>query len=348
MLTHYNILNNGNSIGDRLGLTPHDAMCVPPPLFHCFGCVLGYMATATHGAAIVFPSAAFDPRLALEAAAKHDCTGLYGVPTMFAAELDQLASGTLDIPEENAFGRMRTGIAAGSSVPAELMRRLHRQLNLRDLTICYGMTETSPVSCMTTASDPLEKRVETVGRLLPHIRAKVVDPHTRQTLGVGQRGELAVSGYSVMKGYWGDEAKTREALVRSVDTDSPDKNEEEERTFMLTGDEASIDAEGYVKITGRIKDLIIRGGENVHPLEIEDCILGMRGVSDVSVVGVKDERLGEVVAAFVIRAAKTTEEVTEEDVREWVRGRLSRHLSTFAIIPFPPFSPLRLLNGLLF
>jgi acyl-CoA synthetase (AMP-forming)/AMP-acid ligase II len=243
-LSHRSILNNGNQIGDRMLLTPDDTVVCPPPLFHCFGSILGYMATATHGSAIVFPAETFDPLASLKAVQEEKATALYGVPTMFLAELELIHNGT--VPYEG-FQHLRTGIAAGSSVPAELMRKLHKVLNLTELTICYGMTETSPVSCMTTTDDPLEKRINTVGRLLPHVEAKVVDPfdHSR-ILPVGERGELAVHGYLVMKEYWGQPKKTAEAMI-------PDS---EGKVWMHTGDEASMDEEGYVSITGRIKDLI--------------------------------------------------------------------------------------------
>jgi len=211
MLTHRNILNNGNSIGDRMLLTPDDVVVCPPPLFHCFGCILGYMATATHASAIVFPTESFDPTATLKAVQEYSATALYGVPTMFIAELELLASGAIP---RTGLQHLRTGIAAGSSIPAELMRKLHRELNLTELTICYGMTETSPVSAMTTTDDPLDKRIDSVGRLLPHVRAKVVDPSNwSRILGVDERGELAVSGYLVMKGYWGDERRSAEVLV---------------------------------------------------------------------------------------------------------------------------------------
>ncbi|KAJ9657669.1 hypothetical protein H2198_004197 [Neophaeococcomyces mojaviensis] len=314
-LSHRSILNNGQQIGDRMLLTPADVVCCPPPLFHCFGCILGYMATATHGSAIVFPTEAFNPLAALQAVQEEKCTALYGVPTMFLAELELIANGT--VPYEG-FQYLRTGIAAGSSVPAELMRKLHKVLNLTELTICYGMTETSPVSAMTTTDDPLEKRINTVGRLLPHVEAKVVDPHDHsQILGIDERGELAVSGYLVMKEYWGNPEKTAEVLF-------PDA---EGKMWMHTGDEASMDAEGYVSITGRIKDLIIRGGENIQPLEIESCLLGHPGVRDASIVGIKDERYGEVVAAFVRKLAnKEGEALGIEGVRGYVREHLSHHL----------------------
>ncbi|KAI4208340.1 MAG: hypothetical protein LQ349_009743, partial [Xanthoria aureola] len=322
-LTHRSILNNGKSIGDRMLLTPTDTVCCPPPLFHCFGCILGYMATATHGSSIVFPSEAFDPFATLKAVQEEECTALYGVPTMFLAELELLANGA--VPYEG-FEHLRTGIAAGSSIPAELMRRLHKVLNLTELTICYGMTETSPVSAMTTTDDPMEKRIDSVGRLLPHVEAKIVDPGDRdRVLPIGERGELAVSGYLVMKEYWDDAQKTAEVMLKD-DTG---------KVWMHTGDEALMDPKGYLKITGRIKDLIIRGGENIHPLEIENCLLANPKVKDVSVVGLPDERYGEVVAAFVVRAAaragaikqaETQEEQEEEEIRNWVREKLSHHL----------------------
>ncbi|KAK5015085.1 hypothetical protein LTR60_003043, partial [Cryomyces antarcticus] len=288
-LTHRSILNNGKSIGDRMLLSPKDIVCCPPALFHCFGCILGYMATATHGSAIVFPTEAFDPAATLRSVQEYRCTALYGVPTMFVAEFELLASGAVP---STGFEHLRTGIAAGSSIPAEIMRKLHKILNLTELTICYGMTETSPVSAMTTTDDPIIKRIETVGRLLPHVEAKIVDPADRSRIvGIDERGELAVSGYLVMKEYWGDAARTAEVMI-------PD---EQGRVWMHTGDEASMDEEGYVRITGRIKDLIIRGGENIHPLEVENCLFGHDAIAEVSVVGLPDERYGEVVAAFIVK-----------------------------------------------
>lgn len=274
------------------------------------------MATATHGSAIVFPTEAFDPTATLEAVRKYRGTALYGVPTMFVAELDLLAHNA--VPQDG-YQHLRTGIAAGSSIPSELMRKLHKRLNLTELTICYGMTETSPVSAMTTTDDPIEKRIDSVGRLLPHVQAKVVNPSDRtQILDIDQRGELAVSGYLVMKGYYGDEARTAESLV-------PDAHG---RLWMHTGDEASMDQEGYIKITGRIKDLIIKGGENIHPLEVENCLFAHEGVKEVSVVGLPDERYGEVVAAFIVRMddGEGSSGVSAKEVREWVRGKLSHHL----------------------
>ena len=210
-LTHRSILNNGKSIGDRMLLSEKDIVCCPPPLFHCFGCILGYMATATHGSAIVFPSEAFDPLATLKSVQEEQCTALYSVPTMFSAQLELLHNGT--VPRKG-FEYLRTGIAAGSSIPAELMRKLHKELNLTELTICYGMTETSPVSAMTTTDDPIEKRIDSVGRLLPHVEAKVVDTADRTNiLPISTRGELAISGYLLMKEYWADPVKTSEVMI---------------------------------------------------------------------------------------------------------------------------------------
>lgn len=210
-LSHRSILNNGAQIGDRMLLTPNDIVCCPPPLFHCFGCILGYMATATHGSAIVFPTESFNARAALKAVQEEKCTALYGVPTMFLEELGLIASGEIS---RDGFQYLRTGIAAGSSIPAELMKKLHQVLNLTELTICYGMTETSPVSAMTTTDDPLDKRINTVGRLMPHVEAKIVNPaDKKQIVPVDTRGELAVSGYLLMKEYWGDPEKTAEVMI---------------------------------------------------------------------------------------------------------------------------------------
>ncbi|RYP84858.1 hypothetical protein DL770_005151 [Monosporascus sp. CRB-9-2] len=359
MLTHAGILNNGHLIARRMGLGPADRVVCPPPLFHCFGSVLGLMATATTGAALLLPSPAFDPAASLRMAAEHAATALYGVATMFIAELDLLSSdqtfAQVLAADGDGFRNLRKGIAAGSSVPEALVRRLADRLGLTDLVICYGMTETSPVSCMTSPADPAPKRAATVGRPLPHTAVRVVAPGDRAggVLPRGERGELAVSGYLVMRGYYGDEETTRRDLV-------PDDGG---RTWMYTGDEARMDDDGYVEITGRIKDLIIRGGENIHPLEVENCLLGHPLVRDVSVVGVPDDRYGEVVGAFVVpvRGVRTVdasasaaggmgddggvgagvggisplpareerqqgEVLSKDDVKEWVRTNLSGHL----------------------
>jgi acyl-CoA synthetase (AMP-forming)/AMP-acid ligase II len=332
MLSHANILNNGYFIGKRMGLVPSDKIVVPPPLFHCFGCVLGYMATATNGAALLFPSPAFDPAASLHMVAEQEATGLYGVATMFVAELELLANPAFSskIPV-GAFRNLRKGIAAGSSVPESLMRRLFDTIGLQDLVICYGQTETSPVSLMTTPHDPFEKRTGTVGRTMPHTVVKVVDPLDRtKILPIGERGELASSGYLVMKGYYNDNVRTAEDRIQDHDG----------RVWMYSGDEARMDGDGFVEITGRIKDLIIRGGENIHPLEVENCIFQCPGVQEVSVVGVPDSKYGEAVGAFVVAAKgwdvspnETSAEsdsranvLHQEDIRQWVRDNLSGHL----------------------
>ena len=304
------------------------------------------MATATHGSAILFPSEAFNPEAVLRSVQEEGATALYGVATMFVAELELLANGT--VPYEG-FDKLRTGIAAGSSVPSNLMEKLHKTLNLTGLTICYGMTETSPVSCMTTPDDPLQKRVDSVGRLMPHVEAKIVAVDDRsKILPIGQRGELVVSGYLVMKGYWGDPERTEEVRVLEHVRDE-EQGGKREKVWMHTGDEAEMDELGYVKITGRIKDLIIRGGENIHPLEVENALFKMEEVSEASVVGLPDERYGECVAAFVVvhkglrvgvddkgdgdeavdgtgGRQKEEKSLTKEDIRDWVRNNLSNHL----------------------
>ncbi|RKK72685.1 hypothetical protein BFJ69_g9885 [Fusarium oxysporum] len=336
MLSHRAILNNGALIAHRMGLHADDRIVVPPPLFHCFGCVLGYMATATTGAGILFPSPAFDPEATLRMCVDHEATGLYGVNTMFVAVLEALDRGNVVSQPPR---HLRKGIAAGSSVPPSLMNTLYERLGLQDLVICYGQTETAPVSCMTSPSDPFEKRTSSIGRVMPHTGVKIVDSldHSK-ILPIGERGELAAAGYLVMEGYHGDEARTAE--VRKPDP-------EDGTIWMYSGDEAEMDEQGYVQITGRIKDLIIRGGENIHPLEVEDCLLTHEGVREASVVGVPDERYGEAVAAFVIPARgwtpldhmKDTEEapidkanaeepgtLSRDGLRQWVATKLSKHL----------------------
>lgn len=337
-LTHRSILNNGIQIGDRMLLTEKDIVCCPPPLFHCFGCILGYMATATHGSAIVFPSESFHGLASLQAVREERCTALYGVPTMFIEELGILERG--EVPYDG-FQYLRTGIAAGSSIPAELMRKLHKTLNLTELTICYGMTETSPVSAMTTTDDPIDKRITTVGRLMPHVEAKIVDPADRsKILPIETQGELAVSGYLLMKEYWGAPDKTAEVMLADEEGKiwmhvraSLPPNSRATTHLYQTGDEASMSADGYITITGRIKDLIIRGGENIHPLEVENCLLAHPAVKEVSVAGIPDEKYGEVVGAFVVLSpgAKSSDKGEqqgnlEEDLRTWVREKLSSHL----------------------
>ncbi|KAJ1336101.1 mevalonyl-CoA ligase [Microdochium nivale] len=341
MLSHTSILNNGRLIADRMGLVPDDKIVCPPPLFHCFGCVLGLQATATTGAAILFGSPAFDPAATLRMISEHRATGLYGVATMFVAELELLANpafATTVAP--GSFEGLRKGIAAGSSVPEALMRRLFDKLSLHDLVICYGMTETSPVSCMTGPRDPLDKRTGSVGRAMPHTQVKIVSPHDRsEIVPLGERGELAVSGYLVMEGYFDDPERTKiDRIPDDSDGDSKGK------VWMYSGDEAAMDEDGFVSITGRIKDLIIRGGENIHPLEIENCLFQHPLVQEVSVVGVPDERHGEAVAAFIVpcRGVRTADDdaggggavdkddggglLTKKFVRDWVASNLSGHL----------------------
>lgn len=339
-LNHRSILNNGYQVGEHMLLTEKDRVVCPPPLFHCFGSVLGYMATATHGSCLIFPGEAFSPSATLEAVVAERGTALYGVPTMFISELDHLAFSPVGKFPPDGFASLRTGIAAGSPIAAALMRKLHRIFNLTELTICYGMTETSPVSFMTTTDDPMDKRVNSVGRLMPHVRGKIVDPHDRsRILQVGERGELAVSGYLTMQGYWNDEKRTSDVLVKDESIKEGDY-----QFWMHTGDEALMDEEGYVRITGRIKDLIIRGGENIHPGEIENCLLSHAAVSDASVVGLKDYKYGEEVAAFVILQNSKKPRVLEDSsaidilmrdfearrvattLREHVAKHLSRHL----------------------
>ncbi|KAI1821414.1 hypothetical protein F4861DRAFT_518881 [Xylaria intraflava] len=349
MLSHTSVLNNGYLIASRMGLDPSDLIVCPPPLFHCFGCVLGLMATATTGAAILFPSPTFDPAATLHMVSEQHATGLYGVATMFVAELELLSNLTFAAQLRlDAFKNLRKGIAAGSSVPEVLMRRLFNTMGLRDLVICYGMTETSPVSCMTSPRDPFEQRTRSVGRVMPHTAVKIVSPTDRsKVLPRGEKGELATSGYLVMQGYFGDPERT--AVDRIAE---PDGKDGAERVWMYSGDEACMDEDGYVEITGRIKDLIIRGGENIHPLEIENCLMQLNGVQDVSVIGVPDERYGEAVAAFVVphrdvrtiggdgvvKAGKTSAisrdrgpvagagTLAKRSVQSWVGYHLSKHL----------------------
>lgn len=356
MLTHTGILNNGALIAHRMGLDPSDLIVCPPPLFHCFGSVLGYMATATTGAALLLPSPAFDPLASLRMLAAHRATGLYGVATMFVAMLELLPSALPPAALAALPSHLSKGIAAGSSMPEPLMRRLYAALGLDNLVICYGMTETSPVSCMTAPADPLVKRTASIGRVMPHTRVKIVDPlDRRRVLPVGERGELAAAGYLVMQGYWGDEARTREAriaepCVPAENAAEGDGGGEGEEVWMYSGDEARMDGDGYVDITGRIKDLIIRGGENIHPLEIENCLFQHPLVAEASVVGVPDERYGESVGVFVIlhhgvegvegedtgvgvegkaladAEGGEGERLTKGGVRDWVREHLSGHL----------------------
>ncbi len=278
-LSHHNILNNGFFVGETLRLTEADRVCIPVPFYHCFGMVLGNLACTSHGAAMIIPGEAYDPLLCLEAVAAEKCTALYGVPTMFIGELDHPRFDEFDL------STLRTGIMAGSPCPVEVMKNVVARMHMRDVTICYGMTETSPVSTQTTADDPLDKRVGSVGRVHPHVEVKIVDPESRAIVLRGKSGELCTRGYSVMIGYW----KSDEATHTAID---PSR-------WMHTGDLATMDEEGYVNIVGRIKDMIIRGGENVYPREIEEFLHTHAGVSEAQVIGVPSEKYGEEVMAWV-------------------------------------------------
>jgi fatty-acyl-CoA synthase len=300
-LTHRNILNNGFVVGERCRYTEADRVCIPVPLYHCFGMVMGNLGAVTHGATMVLPSPTFDPEAVLRAVAEERCTSLYGVPTMFIAELAHPLLGELDLSS------LRTGIMAGSPCPVEVMKRVIAEMNMDEVTICYGMTETSPVSTQTRTDDDLERRVSTVGTVHPHVEVKIVDPTTGATVEYGTPGEFCTRGYSVMLGYWDDPVRTAEA----VDADG----------WMHTGDLATMDEQGYVNIVGRIKDMIIRGGENVYPREIEEFLYTHPDVDDVQVIGVPDERYGEELMAWIRPKAGST--LTAEDVRDFCRGRIA-------------------------
>ncbi|HEY1819996.1 MAG TPA: AMP-binding protein, partial [Trebonia sp.] len=278
-LSHHNILNNGFFIGAGCGYSRADRVCIPVPFYHCFGMVLGNLACTTHGAAIIIPAPGFDPAATLRAVADERCTSLYGVPTMFIAELALPDFATYDL------STLRTGIMAGSPCPVEVMKRVVSEMHMAEVTICYGMTETSPVSAQTTADDDMERRVSTVGRAHPHVEIKVIDPETGLILPEGSHGELCTRGYSVMLGYWDEAEKTAEAIDAA--------------RWMHTGDLAVIDDAGYLNITGRIKDMVIRGGENVYPREVEEFLYGHPEIEDVQVVGVPDLKYGEELCAWV-------------------------------------------------
>ena len=302
-LTHRNILNNGFFIGECMRLTPEDRLCIPVPLYHCFGMVLGNLACLTHGSCIVYPSDGFDALSVLQAVQAERCTGLHGVPTMFIAELQHPQFGQFDL------STLRTGIMAGSPCPIEVMKRVVRDMHLSEITIAYGMTETSPVSCQSDASTPLEKRVSTVGRVQPHLEIKIIDPVSGAIVPLGTSGELCTRGYAVMHGYWGDEAKTREAI--------------DAEGWMHTGDLATMDAEGYVNIVGRIKDMVIRGGENIYPREIEEFLYRHPDIQDVQVVGVPDARFGEELCAWII--PKPGMALDEASVRSFCEGQIAHY-----------------------
>jgi fatty-acyl-CoA synthase len=302
-LTHRNILNNGFFIGEAMRLTDSDRLCIPVPLYHCFGMVLGNLACLTHGACIVYPNDGFDPLTVLEAVQAERCTGLHGVPTMFIAELAHPRFREFD------YSSLRTGIMAGSPCPIEVMKRVVEEMHMHEVTIAYGMTETSPVSCQSSTQTPLDKRVSTVGTVQPHLEIKVIDPVSGDTLPVGATGELCTRGYSVMHGYWGEAEKTREA----IDSDG----------WMHTGDLATMDEDAYVNIVGRIKDMVIRGGENIYPREVEEFLYRHPAISDVQVVGVPDSKYGEELCAWVI--LKTGQSATEEEVRAFCKNNIAHY-----------------------
>ena len=302
-LSHHNILNNGYFIGEACRYSEADRVCIPVPFYHCFGMVLGNLACTTHGAAIVIPESGFEPGATLEAVAAEGCTSLYGVPTMFIAELEH--------PDFEKFelSTLRTGIMAGSPCPVEVMKQVVSRMHMEEVTIAYGMTETSPVSTQTVPEDSLEHRVSTVGRVHPHVEVKIIDPDTGRVVERGVAGELCTRGYSVMTGYWNDPERTAEAIDAAG--------------WMHTGDLATMDADGYVNIVGRIKDMIIRGGENIYPREVEEFLYTHPDVSDVQVIGVPDVKYGEELMAWVkVREGVT---LTEDSLKEFCKGKIAHY-----------------------
>lgn len=308
MLTHHSILNNSRFIGDRMGLSDVDVLCCPPPLFHCFGLVLGLLATLTHGGKIVYPSETFDARACLNAITDERCTAIHGVPAMF----DTIFS--LSRPADFNFKhRLRTGIIAGAPVPQHLMELMVQEFGMVEFTSSYGLTEASPTCFNAFFSDSVTRKLTTVGTLMPYAHAKIVD-RSGHIVPVGTRGELCIAGYQLQKGYWNNPTKTDEVMIR----------DEDGVLWLHTGDEAILWEDGTCSITGRFKDIIIRGGENIYPLEIEERLLQHGSIDRAVVVGVKHTRYGEVVAAFVLRATGESQ-MTDEEVRQWVRKRLGRH-----------------------
>jgi fatty-acyl-CoA synthase len=302
-LSHHNILNNGYFVGEGLGYTENDRICIPVPLYHCFGMVMGNLGATTHGACMVYPAAAFEPAATLQAVQDERCTSLYGVPTMFIAEL-----GLPDF-ESYRLDSLRTGIMAGSPCPVEVMKQVQDRMGAYEVGIAYGMTETSPVSTQTATDDTIDRRCGTVGRVMPHVEIKVVDPETGRVVPRGTAGEFCTRGYSVMTGYWENPAKTAEA----IDTGG----------WMHTGDLAVMDEEGYVNIVGRIKDMIIRGGENVYPREVEEFLYTHPAVADVQVIGVPDVKYGEEIMAWV--KLREGEQLSEAEVKDFCKGRIAHY-----------------------
>ncbi|CRK61304.1 Acetoacetyl-CoA synthetase / Long-chain-fatty-acid--CoA ligase [Alloactinosynnema sp. L-07] len=303
-LSHHNILNNGFFVGELCGYTEQDRICVPVPFYHCFGMVMGNLAATTHGACVVIPAPAFDPKATLAAVAEEKCTSLYGVPTMFIAVLAEPDVDDVDL------SALRTGIMAGSPCPVEVMKQVIERMGMAEVTICYGMTETSPVSTQTRADDSVDRRVSTVGRVHPHLEVKIVDPVTGHTVPRGEPGEFCTRGYSVMLGYWEQPDKTAESIDAA--------------RWMHTGDLAVMDDEGYLSITGRIKDMVIRGGENIYPREIEEFLYTHPAVLDAQVIGVPDDKYGEELMAW-IRMKEGQDPLTAESVREFCAGKLAHY-----------------------
>ena len=302
-LSHRNILNNGFFVGELCSYTADDRVCIPVPFYHCFGMVMGNLACTTHGAAMIIPAPGFDPVISLRTVEAERCTSLYGVPTMFIAEL------ALDNFDEFDLTSLRTGIMAGSPCPEHTMRQVMEKMHMEEVSICYGMTETSPVSLQTRKNDTVAQRTQTVGRVGPHLEVSIVDPVTNEVVGRGEPGELCTKGYSVMLGYWEADDKTAEAIVDG---------------WMHTGDLGVMDEDGYVAITGRIKDMVIRGGENIYPREIEEFLYNHPDIVDAQVIGVPDERFGEELMACV-RLRDGAEELTAESLREYCSGKLAHY-----------------------
>jgi len=300
-LSHHNIVNNAFFVGELCNYTEEDRVAIPVPFYHCFGMVMGNLGAVTHGACMVIPAPSFDPAATLKAVQDEKCTSLYGVPTMFIAELALPDFASYDLSS------LRTGIMAGSPCPVEVMKRVIDDMGCSEVTICYGMTETSPVSTQTRADDDIERRVSTVGAVHPHVEVKVVDPSTGLTVPRGEPGEFCTRGYSVMLGYWNDQERTAEAIDAAG--------------WMHTGDLATMDNDGYLNIVGRIKDLVIRGGENVYPREIEEFLYSHPAIADVQVIGVPDSKYGEELCAWVRLREPGT--VTEDDIRDYCRGKLA-------------------------
>ena len=302
-LSHTSILNNAYFVARGCRYSPEDRVCIPVPLYHCFGMVMGVLGCTTHGATMVLPSDGFEPVATLEAVSEESCTSLYGVPTMFIAQLAEADFESFDL------GSLRTGIMAGSPCPIEVMKQCIERMNMDEVTICYGMTETSPVSTQSATDDPIDKRVGTVGRVHPHVEIKIIDPGTGEIVPQGESGEFCTRGYSVMVGYWGDEARTADA----IDADG----------WMHTGDIAVMDQDGYVNIVGRIKDMVIRGGENVYPREIEEFLYSHPRIRDVQVIGVPDAKYGEEIMAWV--QTEDGAPLTVDEVREFCSGRIAHY-----------------------